>query len=132
MNARMSEEAEDSELLLQRLIAARTQATEKDILAGRMPIVRAVAELASVRDREHSLNCDEDEAEALVRAAVLGKSALVGARIAEVVSYAIYAYVLPLAEADMAEIERRRKEDEQFRRIEQRVHDRFFAHHQMT
>jgi hypothetical protein len=132
MNARMSEAAEDCELLLQRLIAARTQATEKDILSGRMPIVRAVAEMASVRDRAHSLNCDEDEAEALVRAAVQGNAALVGERIAKVVDDAIYAYILPLAKADMADIERRRKEEEQFKRIESRVHQHFFARHEMA
>jgi cation transport regulator ChaB len=110
MNARMSEVAEDSDLLLQRLIAARTQATEKDIIAGRKAIVRAVAEKTGEQFGDLSLNCDIDEAEALVRAAVQGKSEVVGERIAKVVNDAIYAYVLPLAQADLADAEKRRDE----------------------
>lgn len=132
MNARMSEDAEDCELLLQRLIDARIHATENDILAGRAAIVRAVAEKAGEQFGDRSLNCDEDEAEALVRAAVVGKSTLVGARIAEVVSCAIYAYVLPLAQADLEQAEKRAAEAAQDQRIQQRVWDHFFARHVMT
>jgi hypothetical protein len=121
-------DAEAREQQLQRLIDARIHATENDILAGRKNIVRAVAELASAQHGDRSLNCDEDEAEALVRASVLGKSALVGARIAEVVQYAIYAYVLPLAQGDLADAEKRRADAARDQRIEQRVFERFFAH----
>lgn len=106
---------------LEQLIDARTEAVENDILAARATTILAVAEKCE------SLNCDADEAEALVRAAVLGKSALVGTRIAEAVRFAIYAHVLPLAEQDLADIERRRAESEQNARIEQRVYDRFFS-----
>ena len=111
MNARMSEAAEDYEKQLRRLIDARTTATENDILAGRAAIVRAVAEKTGEQNGDLSLNCDEDEAEALVRAAVVGKSTLVGERIAKVVSDAIYAYVLPLAKADLEDAEKRRDEE---------------------
>jgi hypothetical protein len=120
-------DAEAREQQLQRLIDARIHATENDILAGRMTIVRVVAELASAQQGDRSLNCDEDEAEALVRAAVLGKSTLVGARIAEVVIYAIYAYVLPLAQGDLADAEQRRADAAREQRIDQRVFERFFA-----
>ena len=124
---RFPHDAEAREQHLQRLIDARIHATENDILAGRKTIVRAVAELASALRGDRSLNCDEDEAEALVRAAVLGKSALVGTRIAEVVNYAIYAYVLPLAQGDLADAEKRRADAARDARIEQRVFERFFA-----
>ena len=120
-------DAEAREQQLQRLIDARITATENDILAGRATIVRAVAELAGAQHGDRSLNCDEDEAEALVRAAVLGKSLLVGTRIAEVVQYAIYAYVLPLAQGDLADAEKRRADAAREQRIEQRVFERVFA-----
>jgi hypothetical protein len=102
---------------LQRLIDTRIEATENDIIAGRMAIVRAVAEKAGEQQGERSLNCDQDEAEALVRAAVLGKSALVGLRIAEVVRFAIFVYALPLAEADLADMERNREQSRDDDRI---------------
>jgi hypothetical protein len=120
-------DAEAREQQLQRLIDARIHATENDILAGRKTIVRAVAELASVLRGDRSLNCDEDEAEALVRAAVVGKSVLVGTRIAEVVNFAIYAYVLPLAQGDLEDAEKRRAEAAQDERIQQRVWNHFFT-----
>jgi hypothetical protein len=112
---------------LQQLIDARIQATEQDIFTNRAAIVRAVAELASAQFGDRGLNCDADEAEALVRAAVVGRSVLVGARIAEVVSFAIYSYVLPLAQADLADAERKRDEAAQDRRVELRVWNRFFS-----
>ena len=124
---RFPHDAEAREQQLQRLIDARIHATENDILAGRATIVRAVAELASAQHGDRSLNCDEDEAEALVRAAVLGKSLLVGVRIAEVVQYAIYAYVLPLAQGDLADAEKRRADAARDVRIEQRVFGRILA-----
>jgi hypothetical protein len=119
--------AEDREQQLQRLIDARIHATENDIRAGRAAIVRAIAEKLGEQHGDRSLNCDEDEAEALVRAAVVGRSTLVGARIAEVVQYAIYAYVLPLAQGDLEDEERRAAEQAQDARIEQRVWSHFFA-----
>lgn len=118
-------EARDSKL--QQLIDARIAATENDILAGRSAILRAVAEKAGEQQGERSLNCDQDEAEALVRAAVLGKSALVGARIAEVVSYAIYAYALPLAGLDLVDMERNRAESVADSRVERGTWLRAFA-----
>jgi hypothetical protein len=124
---RFPQDAEAREQKLQQLIDARIAATENDIMLGRMSTVRAVAEKTGEQRGDRSLNCDEDEAEALVRAAVIGKSWLVGARIAEVVQYAIYAYVLPLAQADLADEERRRAESERESRIERRVWSHFFA-----
>lgn len=124
---RLPNDAEDRQQQLERLIDARVTATENDILAGHMATVRAVAEKTGEHLGERSLNCDEDEAEALVRAAVLGRSALVGTRIAEVVQFAIYSHVLPLAEADLVEIERQRAEAAQYERIERRVWARFFS-----
>lgn len=117
-------DAEARELKLQQLIDARITATENDILAGRAAIVRAVAEKAGAEFGDCSLNCDADEAEALVRAAVVGRSTLVGARIAEVVQFAIYTYVLPLAQQDLAEIERRRAEESVSERVMRWLFDR--------
>ena len=114
-------DAEARDNKLQQLVDARITATENDILAGRTAIVRAVAEKAE------TLKCDADEAEALVRAAVLGKVALVGTRIFEVVQLAIYVHVLPLAQQDLANAERSRAESQQNARIERRVFDRVFA-----
>lgn len=119
--SRPTSPAEERELKLQQLIDARITATEHDILAKRGAIVRAVAELCA------GLNCDEDEAEALVRAAVIGRTFLVGARIAEEVQHAIYRHVLPLAEADLIDAERNAAEAAQHDRIERRVWARFFS-----
>lgn len=113
--------AEERELKLQQLIDARITATEHDILAKRGSTVRAVAELCT------GLNCDADEAEALVRAAVIGRSYLVGPRIVEEVQHAIYRHVLPLAEADLVDAERHLVDAAQHDRIEQRVWARFFS-----
>lgn len=103
-------DAEARENLLQQLVDARIHAVETDIFVGRPATVRAVAEKAGEPFGDRSLNCDVDEAEALVRAAVVGRSALVGTRIAEVVQFAIYAHVLPLAQQDLADAERARAE----------------------
>ncbi len=92
------------------LIGARTTATENDILSGRTTVVDAVAEIAGGRVGEFSLRCETDEAAALVRATMLGGSALVGARIAGIVNLSIYEYVLPLAQGDLAEMNRARRE----------------------
>lgn len=88
------------------LVVARSEAAEIDILAGRTSTVHAVAKLARGDRGDFGLHCDEDEAQALVRAATLGGSALVGTRIAGVVAHALYSYVLPLAQQDLAEMER--------------------------
>ncbi|WP_288379805.1 hypothetical protein [uncultured Massilia sp.] len=98
-----------SEQLIE-LIGARTDATEIDILAGRTAVVDAVAKIAGSRIGDFSLRCEPDEAAALVRATMLGGSALVGARIAGIVNLSIYEYVLPLAQADLDEMERSRRE----------------------
>jgi hypothetical protein len=120
-------DAEARDNKLQQLIDARTQATESDIFTNRAAIVRAVAELASAQFGDRGLNCDADEAEALVRAAVVGRSVLVGARIAEVVSFAIYSYVLPLAQQDLADAERRQQQSAHDSRIEQATWHRVLA-----
>ena len=78
-------DTEAREQHLQRLVDARIYATEADILAGRKAVIAAVAEKTGEQHGDRSLNCDVDEAEALVRAAVLGRASLVGARIAEVI-----------------------------------------------
>jgi len=115
---RFPQDAEARELKLQKLIDARIAAVENEIMLRRMSTVRAVAEKTGEQDGDRSLNCDQDEAEALVRAAVIGKSWLVGTRITEVVNYAIYAYVLPLAQADLAEEERYRADESLVARAE--------------
>lgn len=100
------------------LIGARTTATENDILAGRAAVVSAVAAIAGSRVGEFSLRCEVDEAAALVRATVLKGSELVGARIAGIVNLSIYEYVLPLAQADLADMDRSRRESADEARIE--------------
>ena len=102
---------------LARLLIARTEATEIDLLAGRTTVVNAVAELASSHRGEYSLRCEADEAAALVRLTVLS-SAWVSPRIAGVVNLAIYEYVLPLAQQDLADMDRRRQESADEARIE--------------
>jgi hypothetical protein len=106
------------------LINARHAAAAADIKQGRMSTVRAVAELAGMGDGETSLCCDEDEAEALVRAAVVGRSALVGARIVSIVQWAIYQHIMPLAEQDLADMERSRRESADEARIERAIDNR--------
>ncbi len=106
---------------LVRLVMARTEATEIDILAGRPAVVSKVAELASAHRGENGLRCEADEAAALVRACVLGGVAWVGQRIAGVVNLAIYEYVLPLAQQDLADMERSRRESADDQRISQAI-----------
>jgi hypothetical protein len=120
MEARQTD-PEVLEAKLEQLIDARIYATENDVLVGRKAIVRGVAEQAK------DLNCDADEAEALVRAAVLGHSQLVGARIYETVKYAIYAYVLPLAQQDLADAERAGADTRDDNRIGMAECDRLMA-----
>jgi hypothetical protein len=100
------------------LIGARTFATENDILAGRTVVVDAVAEIAGNREGDFTLRCEPDEAAALVRATMLGGSALVGPRIAGIVNLSIYEYVLPLAQADVVDMERARRESADEMRID--------------
>lgn len=112
---------------LDELIAARTTATEIDILVGRAATLSAITELCGSRQGELSLGCDGDEADALVRAAVVGRSALVGTRIAEIVQYAIYIHVLPLAKADLADMARGRREQADEARIDRALDARAAA-----
>lgn len=115
---------EDRNEKLQERIDAHIHAVENAILVGCKPIVTAVANKTGEQQGERSLNCGQDEAEALVRAAVLGGSALVGLRIAEVVSHAIYVYALPLAEADLVDAEKNRAEQSLVARAERWLVDR--------
>ncbi|MGI4717240.1 MAG: hypothetical protein ACRYGO_07445 [Janthinobacterium lividum] len=103
---------------LLKLIGSRTTATENDILAGRAAVVDAVAKIAGSRVGEFSLRCEVDEAAALVKAAVWKGSELVGTRIAGIVNLSIYEYVLPLAQQDLAEMDRSRRESADEQRIE--------------
>ena len=103
---------------LTKLITARHQAIEADILAGRRATVSAVAELTGERLGDESLNCDIDEAEALVRAAVIGRVVLVGERIYCIVQRAVYEHAMKLAEADLADMDRSRRESADEQRIE--------------
>lgn len=103
------------------LIGARTIATENDIIAGRAAVVDAVAEIAGNRAGDFTLRCEPDEAAALVRATLVGGSELVGARIAGVVNLSIYEYVLPLAERDLAEMDRSRRESIDEMRIDSAI-----------
>lgn len=91
---------------------------EAKIKEGDMATIRAVAELAGTGDGDTSLNSDADEAEVLVRAAVMYRSALVGARIVGVVQWAIYQIAIPLAQKAMADMERSRQESADEQRIE--------------
>lgn len=120
-------DAEARATKLDQLIDTHTHAVENSVLIGCKPIVRAVAIKTGEHKGDASLNCDTDEAEALVRAAVLGGSALVGVRIAEVVRFAIYSYALPLAEKELADIERRRDEESASDRVQVECWKRLFS-----
>lgn len=104
-------DTEAREEQLCKLIAARTDAIEAAILYGRMSTID------SVIDNLQGLECEREEAAALIKAAVIGRSWLVGVRIAAAVQYAIYAVALPLAEGDVAEMERSRAESRDENRI---------------
>lgn len=106
---------------LSELITARHIAAEADIVAGRMSTVRAIAELAGSGDGDTCLGAETDEAEALVRAAIVGRSQLVGARIVGIVQWAIYQHVMPLAQQDLADMERSRRESADDQRISQAI-----------
>lgn len=120
MNARMSEEAEDCELLLQRLIASRTDAIERDILTGRISTTEAVMERLTI-------DGDEEEVRVILWTAVVGGACAVGADSMSNVEAAIYFEAEALSEKDVADMERRRIEEARFDRIERRVYDHFFA-----
>lgn len=109
---------------LTELIRARHIAAEADIKAGRQSTIKAIAVLAGMGDGLTSLGAEADEAEALVRAAVVGRSQLVGTRIVGIVQWAIYEYVMPLAEQDLADIERNRAEDADDARAERAIASR--------
>lgn len=87
-----------------RLISARTDAIEHDIAAGRMSVI------GEVTDRLDGIEAGEDEAAALIRAAVIGRTAIVGVLIAAEVQHAIYLLAEELARGDMVDAERNRAE----------------------
>ena len=100
------------------LTVKHENATKAAIRAGDQEVIRAVAALTGERHKPLSLNCDIDEAEALVWASVEGRIRCVGERIYGIVEYAIFQYVTPLAEAELANMERRRKESADEARID--------------
>jgi hypothetical protein len=113
--------AEDRAEQLSKLVAARTDAIEADILLGCKPVID------SVIDRLEGVECEREEAAALIKAAIIGRSWLVGVRIAAAVQYAIYAVALPLAEGDVADMERSRAESRDENRIAMAEADRAAA-----
>jgi hypothetical protein len=114
--------AEDREDKVCQLIDARIHAIKHDILIGRESTTLAVLDRMVVGDTE-------EEARAILWNAVVGGSCAVGVdNVMDVVS-AIYFEAEALAEKDVADMERRRADSERDRRIEQRVFERFFAHH---
>lgn len=100
------------------LISAEHTKTEAKIKDGDADTIRTVAELAGAGDGDTCLNADADEAEALVRAAVIGRSALVGPRIVGIVQWAIYQIAIPAAEKALKDMERSRRESADDARIE--------------
>jgi len=92
-----------------------TKAIRFDIFAGRLETIRVIAE------RLDQLEAGAQEAEALVRAAVVGHSALVGVRIASAVQAAIYFEAEARAEKSVEGMERRRAESRDDNRIAQAV-----------
>jgi hypothetical protein len=113
--------AEDRAEQLAKLVTARTDAIEADILLGRKPVID------NVIDRLEGVECEREEAAALIKAAIIGRSWLVGVRIAAAVQYAIYAVALPLAEGDVADMERSRAESRDENRIAMAEADRAAA-----
>jgi hypothetical protein len=118
---RLPDFAEDRMTKLNSLINARITAIESDILVGRKSTIVAVAE------RLNGIEAGAEEADVLVRAAVLGNSALVGPRIAEAVSAAIFFEAESLADKDIADIERSRDESSGEDRIAAVECDRLMA-----
>lgn len=88
------------------------------VFTGCQQTVRAIAE------RLTELECGAEEAEALVRAAVVGHSALVGVRIAGAVQAAIYFEAEARAERSVDGMEQRRAESRSENRIAQVQFDR--------
>lgn len=106
-----------SEKLLE-LITAEHIKTEARIKEGDLVTIRSVAELAGSGDGDTCLNADADEAEALVRAAVIYRSALVGERIVGIVQWAIYQIAIPAAEKALKDMDRNRRESADDARVE--------------
>jgi hypothetical protein len=111
---------EDREDQLAQLIDARIHAIKHDIRVNRASTVAAVLERLDLGDFE-------GDAADVLRAAVVGHSAVVGVDNAAAVEAAIYFEAEALAERDVADMERRRAESERENRIEQRVWNHFFA-----
>lgn len=115
-------DAEAREDQVCQLIDARIHAIKNDIRANRASTVAAVLERLD-------LGAFEGDACDVLRQAVVGHSAAVGVDHASAVEAAIYFEAEALAERDVADLERRRADSQRERRIEQRVFERFFAHH---
>lgn len=115
-----------SEKLLEQIGIEHTK-IEAAIKQGDLATIRAVAELAGGGDGDTCLNADADEAEALVRATVIGRSALVGARIVGIVQWAIYQVAIPAAEKAVKDMERSRRESADDALIERAVDARVAA-----
>jgi hypothetical protein len=113
--------AEDRAEQLAKLVAARTDAIEAAILIGRQSTIEAVI------DRLEGVECEREEAAALIKAAIIGRSWLVGIRIAAAVQFAIYNVALPLAEGDVAGMERSRAESRDENRVATAEADRMVA-----
>jgi hypothetical protein len=106
---------EDREDQVAEQIDLHTKAIRFDVFAGNPQTMRAVAE------RLTDLECGALEAEALVRAAVVGHSALVGVRIASAVQSAIYFEAEARAERSVDAMRQRRIESRNDNRIAQAV-----------
>jgi hypothetical protein len=104
---------EDREDQVAEQIDLHTKAIHFDVFAGNPQTIRAVAE------RLTDLECGAMEAEALVRAAVVGHSALIGVRIASAVQTAIFFEAEARAERSVDAMERRRAESYDENRIAQ-------------
>lgn len=107
---------EDREDQVAEQIDLHTKAMHFDVFAGNPQTIRAIAE------RLTDLEAGATEAEALVRAAVVGHSALVGVRIVAAVQSAIYFEAEARAERSVDAMEQGRRESQDDNRIAQEMH----------
>lgn len=103
---------------LRQLIAKHTDATEASIFLGDK------LTLAAIGVRLQDIEAGAEEADVLIRAAVVIGAGLVGPRIAAEVKFAIHQHVKPLAEADLVEAERARAESRDDNRVHAALADR--------
>ena len=99
------------------LIDARTKAIRLDLLIGRRSTTDAVLGRLDIR-------ADEIQLRTILWNAVAGGSSAVGADHAEAVSHAIFKEAEALAEADVADMERRRETECDEGRISRAMADR--------